>query len=176
MSEFRIDRQELERILGEEFVLNPHIGKEFAYDRIQGKVIIRVLSSIPWRENYNERYLRVCLLHGVTEKILTFFRIPRDSGWVYGLKIRLLQAREEAAMVRYCYCGGMLHLKHGRYGDFIACTKCEIKRNVNRRPSSTTEKDLEDHDGRCSSESESGHSERGTEGRKVQFALGATEV
>ena len=123
---FRVDRQELERILGDEFILNPHIGKEFAYERTSGKVIVRVLSSIPWRENYSEKFIRVCLLHGVTEKILTYFKIPKDSGWMYALRIRLLQAQEEAQMVRYCYCGGLLHLKHGN-GTCTLPGQCQLR-------------------------------------------------
>ena len=126
----KVKRQEIESVLGEEYVLNPHVGKEFTYDKRDGRVMVRVLSSIPWRENFNEKFIRVCLLHGNTERILTWFKVALNDKWVVNLKFRLLQAHEEAKLVRFCVCGGFLHLKHGRNGSFIACTNCSFKRNV----------------------------------------------
>ena len=129
-SDVKVERQAIERLLGDLFALNPHIAKEFSYEKKLARVTIRVMSSIPWRENYKEQFIRVCLIHGVSEKMLTYFRIPLDEHWQLRLRFMLMRAHEEAKLVKLCECGGLLHMKHGSRGDFFACTKCRYKENV----------------------------------------------
>lgn len=121
---------EIEEVLGEGFVFNSHVSKEFAYDRKGLLVTIRVYSSIPRMENFREEFIRVCMLHGTSERLMTWFRVPRDKRWKENLRNRLVQIGEESNIVRHCTCGGLLHVKRGPFGRFLACTKCRYRDNV----------------------------------------------
>ncbi|MFH0989921.1 MAG: hypothetical protein V1799_07890 [bacterium] len=125
-----IRRQEIEEALGDSFILNAFVSKEFAYDKKLTLVTIRVYSTIPRMENYREEFIRVCMLHGISERLMTWFRVPRDFRWRTNLGLRIRQIIEEGNAVRYCECGGLLHVKRSAYGKFVACTKCQFKQNV----------------------------------------------
>ena len=122
--------REMIELLGDEFVLNTLVAKEFAFDWKLQLVTVRVLSSIPRMENYGEEFIRVCMLHGISEKLMTWFRVPLNDRWRQNTMLRIGQVYEEAGLVRYCPCGGLIHMKRGPFGRFEACTKCTWRRKI----------------------------------------------
>ena len=122
--------REMTELLGDDFVLNTLVAKEFAFDWKLQLVTVRVMSSIPRMENFGEEFIRVCMLHGVSEKLMTWFRVPLDDRWRQNTMLRIGQVYEEAGGVCYCPCGGLIHLKRGPFGRFEACTKCKWRRKI----------------------------------------------
>ena len=122
--------KEMRETLGQRFQFNPQVEKEFTFDYEIGRVVLRVLSSIPKMENYNEAYIRVCMLHGMSLKLMTWFRVPKDTRWKLNLTMRVSQIIEEATQIKLCECGGLLHIKRGVFGRFLACSDCRFKRNL----------------------------------------------
>ena len=60
---------EMVELLGDDFVLNTLVMKEFAFDWKLQFVTVRVLSSIPRMENFGEEFIRVCMLHGSEREV-----------------------------------------------------------------------------------------------------------
>ena len=122
--------QSIGDILGEGFDEDTQHRHEFAFECEIGLARVRVLSGIPRMSNFNERTIRIRVVHGVSGKAMLLFLIPIDERWRGALSERLKQLTEEILEFRYCVCGGVLFRQRGRYGKFIACTNCEYTERV----------------------------------------------